>query len=172
MAGVCPVVPPIVTSLAEFTRPALILPQLRGQDATAVIGEMCAALLREGCIHDEAAFRTAVLNRESRCNTAMAPGWAMPHVRGSELPRLCFALGRTAQPLDWFGGVERVQTVFVLAVPDSQGMAYLNLISGLASLSGDTLRLERLHRAADSQAMFEVLSEVALRPTPPAPAQR
>jgi mannitol/fructose-specific phosphotransferase system IIA component (Ntr-type) len=61
----------------------------------------------------------------------------------------------------WFGG-EPVNLIFLFAVPESEATAYLNLISGLAKLSQDHLRLRRLADAPDSRTMFEVLREIPL----------
>ena len=91
----------------------------------------------------------------------MLPGWAVPHARLAGIPRLSFALGRTAKPLAWFGG-QPVHTVFLFAVPETEAAAYLNLISGLAKLSQDRLRREHLADASDSPAMFEVLQGIPL----------
>ena len=135
-----------------------------------MVRELCAVLKTEGCVPDATAFANAVMNHELRCNTAISPGWALPHARGAGLSRLAFALGRAPKPLDWFGsGGDRVETVFLLAVPEADAAVYLNLISGLARFSGDSPRLARLRRAPDARTIMDILSEVPLRsPTPAA----
>ena len=148
-------------TVADYTEPSLMVPLLRSRDAAGVTAELCSTLDRQGRISDLLPFYHAVISHEALSSTAMAPGWAMPHARLAVVRRLSFALGRTAEPLVWFGG-EPVNMVFLFAVPESQAAAYLSLISGLASLAQDRLRLERLADAPDSETMLEVLREIFL----------
>ena len=150
-----------MSTVADYTEPSLMVPLLRSRDAAGVTAELCSTLDRQGRLSDLLPFYHAVISHEALSSTAMAPGWAMPHARLAVVRRLSFALGRTAEPLVWFGG-EPVNMVFLFAVPESQAAAYLSLISGLASLAQDRLRLERLADAPDSRAMFEVLREISL----------
>jgi mannitol/fructose-specific phosphotransferase system IIA component (Ntr-type) len=148
-------------TVADYTEPSLMLPLLRSRDAAGVTDELCSTLQRQRRIRDLPPFYHAVMSREALSSTVMSPGWAMPHARVAGIPMLSFVLGRTAAPLLWFGG-ERVNLVFLFAVPESDAAAYLSLISGLARLSQDRQRLERLEDALASRAMFEVLQEIPL----------
>jgi len=150
-----------MNSVADYTDPSLIVPLLRSRDAAAVTAELCSTLQRQGRINDLLPFHHAVITHESVSGTVISPGWALPHARLAGIAGLTFALGRTAEPLAWFGG-EPVCMVFLFAVPESEAMAYLSLIAGLARLGQDRLRLERLGDAPDSLTMFEVLREIPL----------
>jgi mannitol/fructose-specific phosphotransferase system IIA component (Ntr-type) len=138
-----------------------MLPHLHSEDAATLTLELSLALRRHSRINDVESFFQAVIRRERLSSTAMSPGWALAHARLAGIPRLSFALGRTAEPLPWFGG-EPVSTVFVMAVPENEAAAYLRLVSALAKLSQDPWRLQRLASAPDSRTMFEVLQEVPL----------
>ena len=162
---------PGLSTVADFTEPSLIVPLLRGREAAAVTTELCSVLQREGRIVNLQPFCQAVISRETLSSTAMPPGWALPHARLEGIPRLTLALGRTSEPLVWFGG-ERVSMVFLFAVPEAQAASYLSLISGLARLSQDRLRLERLGEAPDNLGMFEVLQEIPLARSPAAAVHR
>lgn len=152
-----------VTSLAEFTSPELIVSPLQSGSPEAAIGELCDALTAAGRMSDRAEFYEAVLQRERRAGTAIPPDWALPHARLEGLPQLCFALGRMRQPMRWLGpGGETVRLIFLSAVPERDGLAYLTLISGLARLSKDAARLEQLLQASDRQAIFELLRQIQL----------
>ena len=159
---------PGMSAVADYTAPSLMVSLPRGRDAAALVAELCSMLHSQGLISDQESFYHAVLAHEKLSSTAMPPGWALPHARLAGIPRLSFVLGRTREPIAWFGG-ERVTTVFLCAVPEAEAGASLGLISGLARLSQDTARLRRLEDAPDSQAMFEVLQEIPL-PGSPAPA--
>jgi mannitol/fructose-specific phosphotransferase system IIA component (Ntr-type) len=150
-----------MSTVADYTEPSLMVPVLRSRDAAGVTAELCSILERQGLITNLLPFYHEVISREALSSSAMPPGWALPHARVAGIPRLCFSLGRTAEPLVWFGG-EVVSMVFLFAVPRDQAAAYLSLIAGLAKLSQDHARLERLADAPDSGAMFEVLREIPL----------
>lgn len=155
--------------LADFTNPMLMLPCLRGQDAASVIQELAAALQREGGVPDLLQFYHAALNREYLCSTAAEPGWALPHAQVKFLERPCFAVGRAAAPMRWVAqSGQRVEMVFLFAIPETDARGYTALISGLACLSKDHLLLESFLKASDSFQMFEVLRQVKLRAYPAA----
>jgi mannitol/fructose-specific phosphotransferase system IIA component (Ntr-type) len=153
-----------VTSLADYTSLELILSPLHSRTATAAIGELCATLSRTGRVKDQLAFYQAVLSHEALGTSAISPGWALPHARLRGLEQLSFALGHSPAPLNWPGaGAEPVHLVFLFAVPEAEGGAYLTLISGLAKLSQEPERVERLLRAPDAGTLFRLLQEVPLR---------
>jgi mannitol/fructose-specific phosphotransferase system IIA component (Ntr-type) len=158
-----------MNTMADYTEPSLMLPLLRSHDAAAVTAELCSTLQREGWISDLLPFYHAVISHEAVSATVISPGWALPHARSPGIRRLSFALGRTAEPLVWFGG-EPVNMIFLFAVPESDAGAYLRLIAGLAKLGQDRWRLQRLADASDSRTMFEVLREVSLPKRPAAVA--
>ena len=153
-----------MSTLAQFTSAGLIIPELRGRDAGAVLAELGSALHREGRVIDLPRFHSAVMHREQLSSTAMPPGWAIPHARMEELPQLSLAVGRSSEPLVWLGGSQtRVRLVFLFAVPESAAGAYLGLVSALARLSRSAGHVERLIQATDSQTILAVLEEMPLR---------
>ena len=48
-------------SLADYTQPALIVPQLRERDTAGIIGELSQALQRQGCVPDVLPFYQAAI---------------------------------------------------------------------------------------------------------------
>lgn len=152
-----------MNTLAEYTSPRLIIPQLRSRDAAAVTAELCSTLDRDGRVKELLAFYNAVLSHECLSSTAMAPGLAIPHARIPGLSQVSFALGRCPEPMPWFGQQPQpVQLVFLFAVPDRETGAYLAMLSALAKLTRDAGRWNRLINAADGGEMFAVLSEIYL----------
>ena len=159
-------------TIAQYTTPSLLIPQLSQTEAVAVIRELGLVLEREGRITDPASFLETVIRNERQRSTAMSPGWALPHARSSGLTQLSFALGRSVTPLDWFGqSAERVHMVFLFAVPETAAANYLALVSGLARLNQDPAQLEKLFCAPDGGAMFEILGQIQLREPRPARAK-
>lgn len=152
-----------MTTVAHYTSPALIFPCVRNRESSAVIGELCSALCREGRVNEPFPFFNAVISHELLNRSATPEGWAFPHARLHGLPRLSFAIGRSAAPLDWFGKrTPHVRLVFLFAVPEPDGGDYLNLLSAVARLSQDSALANRLLQAPDSQTIFEMLQPVQL----------
>jgi mannitol/fructose-specific phosphotransferase system IIA component (Ntr-type) len=150
-----------MNTLADYTEPSLMLPLLRSRDAAGVVAELCSTLQRQGRVSELLPFYHAVISHEALSSTVISPGWALPHARIAGIPQLAFALGRTAEPLPWFGG-EMISLVFLFAVPECDAAAYLSLLAGLAKLGQDEVRLERLADVPDSDTMFELLREIPL----------
>lgn len=161
-------------TLADFTRPGLIVPRLRGRDAATVIQELAAAMQQEGRAPDGESLCRAALNRELLGGTDMEDGMAFPHARLAGLSELSFALGRCDGPLEWGAGTARqVRLVFLLAVPAMDITQYLRLISGLARLSKDGPLVKQLHAVQDAPSIIELLRKVELRSgSTPVPAKR
>jgi mannitol/fructose-specific phosphotransferase system IIA component (Ntr-type) len=158
-----------VLSVAHYTSPELIRPQLRSPDTVTVLAELCASLGGAGRIEDPLAFYNSVLSHERLSSTAMPPGWALPHARIKNASRLSFALGRSATPLDWLeAGATAVRLVFLFAVPEDDAGSYMTLLAALAKLSQNQVRREALLHAPDSQSIFNLLQQVPLPEPGPA----
>jgi mannitol/fructose-specific phosphotransferase system IIA component (Ntr-type) len=161
-------------TLADFTRPGLIVPHLVSRDATSAIHELSLALQREGCVPDWLPFYHETLNREFLLSTDMEAGMAFPHARLPGLRELAFAFGRSDAPFTWGPGIAHpVRMVFLIAVPSSAADPYLPLVSGLARLSGNLSLLDAVRDAADSAALMAVFGQIALPGSgvPVAPAE-
>ncbi len=156
--------PAVLVSLADFTRPGLILPALREHDTAGIISELSQALQREGSVPDVLPFYHAALNQELLANSALDCGIAFPHGRLAGLKQLQFALGRTAQPVIWGArGSSPVQFIFLLAVPATDAAAYLHLLSSLARLGQQPQLLAKLRDATSVEGILAVLQRIPLR---------
>src|ERR1039457_3556076 len=91
----------VSVSLADYTRPALIVPRLRERDTAGIINELSQVLQRQGCVADVLPFYQAALNQELLTTSALDCGIAFPHARLSAVRQLQFALGRAPEPLIW-----------------------------------------------------------------------
>jgi mannitol/fructose-specific phosphotransferase system IIA component (Ntr-type) len=151
-------------SLADFTSPTMIVPNLRGRDVTSVLQELSQALQREGCVQDLLPFYHAALNREFLASTDVETGIALPHARIAGLKSLAFAFGRSAEPLVWAKhAASHVRMVFLIAVPATDATQHLLLVSGLARLAKNPVLLEKLKTAGDIFQILDLLREVPLR---------
>jgi len=148
-------------TLADFTSAPLVAPRLSGEDAATVIKELSQALQHDGRVPDFLLFYQAALNREFLVNTGTESGLAVPHARLAGVKELCFAFGRSDQPMAWGTRPGRmIRLVFLLAVPATDTTQYLRLISSLGRLAGERQYAEPLYTARDSQEILEVLQQV------------
>lgn len=151
-------------TLAHFTSPGLIIPHLRSQDAPGVIQELSQAMQRAKRVPDVLPFYHAALNREFLVSTDMEAGMAFPHARLPGLRELCFAFGRSDEPLGWGVKAARsVRLVFLMAVPATDATQCLWLISGLARLAKEGSLVEKLRGAQDTVEILKVLQQIKLR---------
>jgi mannitol/fructose-specific phosphotransferase system IIA component (Ntr-type) len=151
-------------SLADYTQPALIVPQLRERDTAGIIGELSQALQRQGCVPDVLPFYQAALNQELLANSALDCGLAFPHARLSGVKRLQFAFGRTPEPIVWGARSSwPAQFVFLLAVPATDAAGYLHLLASLARLGQQPEHLAQLRVAENAEAILAVLQNIRMR---------
>lgn len=156
-------------TLADFTRPALVITSLRGRDAPGVIHELSVVLHREGIVPDLLPFYHAALNREFLLRTDFEPGLACPHARLPGVTTPAFAFGRSAEPLAWHPRFSHpVRLVFLLALPVSDAAPGLAMFSCLAQLARDTTLLEAISQSDDAGSIFELFSRVAAGRSPAA----
>lgn len=148
----------------EYTRPGLMVPRLREGDTAGIISELSQVLQRAGAVPDVLPFYHAAVNRELLTSSALGCGLAIPHARLSGIKQLQFALGRTAQAVLWGAkGPERVDLVFLLAVPATDAVGYLHLLASLARLGQSAADLNALRAAPDGPAMLAVLERAKYR---------
>ena len=152
------------TTLADYTRPALIVPRVRERDTAGIINELSQVLQRQGCVVDVLPFYQAALNQELLASSALDCGIAFPHARLSAARRLEFAFGRTPEPLMWGAKAPwPVQFIFLLAVPATDAANYLHLLASLARLGQQPGLLDELRAANTPEAILAVLKRVRMR---------
>jgi mannitol/fructose-specific phosphotransferase system IIA component (Ntr-type) len=151
-------------SLAHYTRPALIVPQLRERETAGVIKELSQLLQQAGCVPEVLPFYNEALNREFLVNTATENGFAFPHARLSGIAQMAFALGRSRRPLVWGSkGSLPVDLIFLVAVPATDAAAYLQLLSALGRLGACPRWRRELSEADTPQEICRVLDQVRVR---------
>jgi len=149
--------------LADFTSESMIVPRLRGRDTSSVLHELSKALEKEACIPGMLPVYQSALNREYLVSTAMDCGIAFPHARLPAVNRICFATGRSLEPLMW-GHVnpQPVHLVFLVAVPATDSVGYLALLSALTKLGKNEVLRRRFLAAEDAAEIYSLLKTVEL----------
>jgi mannitol/fructose-specific phosphotransferase system IIA component (Ntr-type) len=154
----------VPVSLADYTGPGLIVPQLREGDTAGIISELSQVLQRQGAVPDVLPFYQSALNQELLTSSALDCGLAFPHARLCGIKRVKFALGRTPAPIAW--GAKSswpVQLIFLLAVPATDAAGYLHLLASLARLGQQPDVLAQLRAAENVEAILTVLGNIRMR---------
>jgi PTS system nitrogen regulatory IIA component len=150
--------------LADYTRPALIVPELRERDTAGVVKELSQVLHEEGCVPDVLAFYHAALNHEFLVNSAMDCGVAIPHARLHGVANSSFAFGRAREPFSWGSAPSSaVQFVFLLAVPATDAAGFLHLLSALARLGREDRLLSGLQDRDSAEQIYQFFKEIKVR---------
>ena len=154
-----------MVSLADYTRPELIVPRLRESDPAGIIEELSHRLRAHGIVGDLLSFYHDAINREFLSNSALPVGIATPHARSAQVGRLRLAIGRTSEPVVWgMRGSWTVDCVFLIAVPATDAREYLSLLSGIAAFGHRPEMLQQFRAAADAESVFELLQESRVHP--------
>lgn len=98
--------------------------------------------------------------REKLGSTALGQGVAIPHGRHATLTSAVGAFVRLGEPID-FGAPDGkpVDLLFALGVPEHFTNQHLLLLSQLAEMFSDPAFTARLRAAANSAALFDLLSD-------------
>lgn len=151
--------------MADYTRPELIIPRLHESDPAGIIKELSQCLFRYDVIGDVLPSYHAAFNHDLLTNSALPVGIAIPHARSAHVRRLTLAIGRAIRPVVW--GIKRswsVDHVFLIAVPATDALDYLALLSSIAGLGRQPERLAQLRTTTDARDIFKMLKAINVRP--------
>ena len=142
------------TGISRFSAEELMVVDLdvaSSQDAIAALAE---AMESNHFIENAASLVTAAMDREAVLSTAME-GVAFPHVRGVEGGGLTLAMGVSKKGIDWAG--EKVNIVFLSAIPVAVSAFYLRMMTGLAQAFSKKENREAAVAAKDSATLWKAL---------------
>ncbi|PLR38651.1 PTS fructose transporter subunit IIABC [Chimaeribacter californicus] len=150
--------------LSSITRDSMILLDKPWQHRAEILAHLCRLLAEQGVVSDEKAFLEAVWQREQLSETGFEQGIAIPHGKSPVVTRPAFAAVRLAQPVaDWptMDGEDKVDLVFLLAVPGGDPDAHLRLLSSLSLLLMEETHVAALKAAATPAEFLAILDSNA-----------
>ena len=145
------------TGISRFSAEELMVVGLEAKDKAEAIARLADAMEKGKFIANADSLVTAALERESVLSTAMDGGVAFPHVRGVEGGGLTLAMGVSRNGIDWDG--EKVNIVFLSAIPVAVSAFYLRLMAGLAQAFSKESSRKALLEAKDSAALWKALQK-------------
>ena len=145
------------TGISRFSAEDLMVVDLDSASREDAIARLAGVMEKAGFISSADNLVTAALERESVLSTAMGDGLAFPHVRGVEGGGLTLALGISKKGIDWAG--EKVNIVFLSAIPVAVSAFYLRLMSGLVQAFSKEANRKAVLEASDSAALWKALQK-------------
>ena len=144
------------TGISRFSAEELMLCDLSGTRDEA-IAQLAKAMEDHGFVSSAENLTTAALEREGVLSTAMDGGLAFPHVRGVEGGGLTLAMGVSRKGIDWDG--EKVNIVFLSAIPVAVSAFYLRLMGGLAQTFGKEANRKAVLEAKDQASLWKAVQK-------------
>lgn len=145
------------TGISRFSAEELMVCDLGSATREQAIAKLALAMEKHGFISSAENLVTAALEREGVLSTAMEGGLAFPHVRGVEGGGLTLAMGVSQEGIDWDG--EKVNMVFLSAIPVAVSAFYLRLMAGLAQSFAKDANRTAVLEAKDSAALWKALQK-------------
>ena len=145
------------TGISRFSAEELMLVDLGDGTREDAIAKLAQAMEDHKFISNADNLVTAAMERESVLSTAMEGGLAFPHVRGVEGGGLTLAMGVSKKGVDWDG--EKVNIVFLSAIPVAVSAFYLRLMAGLTQAFSKESNRKALLEAKDAAALWKALQK-------------
>lgn len=143
------------TGISRFSAEELMVPDLDGCTREEAIARLAKAMEDNKFISNADSLVSAAMDREAILSTAMGEGLAFPHVRGVEGGALTLAMGISKNGIDWDG--EKVNIVFLSAIPVAVSAFYLRMMSGIAQAFQKTASREAVLASENAAAMWKAL---------------
>ena len=145
------------TGISRFSAEELMVCDLGSATREQAIAKLALAMEKHGFISSAENLVTAALEREGVLSPAMEGGLAFPHVRGVEGGGLTLAMGVSQEGIDWDG--EKVNMVFLSAIPVAVSAFYLRLMAGLAQSFAKDANRKAVLEAKDAATLWKALQK-------------
>ncbi len=145
------------TGISRFSAEELMIVNLDADTREGAIAQLSQAMEKHGFISSAENLTSAAMERESVLSTAIGEGIAFPHVRGVEGGGLTLAMGTSKKGIDWDG--EKVNIVFLSAIPVAVSAFYLRLMAGLSQAFAKEANRKLIMESKDSATLWKALQK-------------
>ncbi len=152
-----------------ITTELVVLDQDLGAEKSGVIRALAALVVAAGRATDTEALYAAAWDRESKTDTGIPGGLAIPHCRSAAVLEPTLAMARPRPAVDFGAADGPADLVFFIAAPDGADQEHLVLLSTLARSLIKPEFVAALREAPDAEAIV-ALVEGALAGVPGASA--
>ncbi len=152
---------PLTTSsnLADLLTTATVSLSLRGKTKQETIDELLGLLDRAGQIHDLAAARRAVIEREKKLSTGLGRGIAVPHGKTTGVERLVGAFGIHREGV-WFDAADGkpCSLFFLILSPVTVSGPHVKALADIAKHLRKAPIREQLMKAETAETVLNIFT--------------
>ena len=141
-----------------------------GPDRSSVIRRLAELVVGAGRADDVDALFADAWDRESKTDTGIPGGLAIPHCRSAAVSVPTLAMARLRPPIDFGSDDGPADLVFFIAAPDGADQEHLVLLSTLARSLIKPEFVAALRSAPDAQAVVDLVDGALAPASPPAAA--
>jgi PTS system nitrogen regulatory IIA component len=146
--------------IGDLIGPAEVVVGLRVADKAQLLGELSRRAATALSLEPLMLLR-ALQAREQLGSTGLGRGFALPHARLPQLPRIYASLARLARPIDYASVDEKpVDLVVLLLTPESAAGQHLATLAALSRPFRDEAFVQQIRKAPDAASLHKVLASV------------
>ncbi|EUJ44800.1 PTS 2-O-a-mannosyl-D-glycerate transporter subunit IIABC [Paenilisteria rocourtiae] len=146
--------------LTEFVKKGLVAVNQSFATRDEAIQFLADKLDAQGVLSDRERFVADVYERESQSVTGMENGLAIPHAKSTSVKQATFAAVTLREPIDDWPSLDpnnKVNLIFLLAIPDTTADTHLAILAELATRLVDEDYRARLLTSKTEDAFYENL---------------
>src|SRR5438045_41544 len=144
--------------LTEILQPADVVVPLQAKTKTEAIGELVAALARNGQVTDAKTVLDAVLEREATRTTGIGNGLAIPHGKSTGTKDLVMAIGKPATSIDFQAIDGRpVTLIWLLSSPPDKTGPHIHALAKISRLMTIDKFRAAMHEAKTAQDVYDLI---------------
>ncbi|PSA91963.1 PTS fructose transporter subunit IIA [Bacillus atrophaeus] len=132
---------------------------IESKEKENVIDEMVTVLDQAGKLNDRAAYKEAILNRESQSSTGIGEGIAIPHAKTASVINPAIAFGRSKEGVDYESlDAQPVHLIFMIAATEGANNTHLEALSRLSTLLMREEIRKQLLEAETEDAIIDIIN--------------
>jgi len=130
------------------------------EDKQGVIEALLDLAMQTGKVKDREAALKAVLAREKLMSTGLEKGIAVPHAKSKAVDDIVFALGISADGIDFEAADEKPSHLFFfLMAPEDAAVANVKILGQIARLTSDPSFCRDLRHVETSEEALRIIKE-------------
>ncbi|MFJ5795326.1 fructose-specific PTS transporter subunit EIIC [Bacillus atrophaeus] len=132
---------------------------IESKEKENVIDEMVTVLDQAGKLNDRAAYKEAILNRESQSSTGIGEGIAIPHAKTASVINPAIAFGRSKEGVDYESlDAQPAHLIFMIAATEGANNTHLEALSRLSTLLMREEIRKQLLEAETEDAIIDIIN--------------
>ncbi len=145
-------------SIGDLIGPDQVVVGLRVADKAQLLSELSRRAAAALSLEQPALMR-ALQAREQLGSTGLGRGFALPHARLQQLPRIYALLARLGRPIDYEAVDDKpVDLVVLLLTPESAASQHLATLAALSRPFRDEAFVQQIRKAPDAAALHRLLA--------------